>query len=116
MNKELIYAALSLLFIASIAYGSYTWGQRNQGSKQVEEAQVLIEQKVKEVDNAYLLAIEQKDKAIHSRELQIVKLKKDYQDLMLRIRAKAGQADSVNEPQTDMEIRQRLEALGHKPR
>lgn len=116
LNKELVYACLALIFIASMAYGAYAWGQRNQRSKQVEEAQAQIDKKVEELDAAYQLAIGQKDKAIHTREIQIAKLRKDYQDLLVKIKAKAEQAHNIKTPETDEEMKQRLGAMGYKPR
>lgn len=115
-GRTMILIGIALAVIAIIIYAGFSWGQSRERQKHIAEVKAQIEQKVKEIDADYQAKLAEKDRAIAARELLIAKYKKDYLDIIARLKSKAAEADAVRQPQSAGETKERFGKLGYSPR
>ena len=114
MRDKIVEAAIILALIAAVGYGAYTYSERNAKIAALKDAEAQIERTVKELDTAYLLKIDQQDKALRSLESQVKVYKTEREGIRLRTTALDKQREAIHKPVNDAELRQGLEALGYK--
>lgn len=115
MNATIKFICVALL-IMGVGLSIYTYIERNTKIAALKAAEAQIERTVKELDTAYLLKIEQQDKAIRSLEAQIKVYKSEREGIRKRMTAIDKQREAIQKPANDAELRQGLEVLGYKTR
>lgn len=115
-GRAMILAGIELAVIAIVIYAGYSWGQGRERMKHIAEVKAQIEQKVKAIDTDYQAKLAEKDRAIAARELLIAKYKKDYLDIITRLKSKAAEAEAVRQPQSAGESKERFGKLGYPPK
>lgn len=116
-SKLIIIGGIAILMLASIiTYAGYSWGYRNAENSHLDDEKSTIEAAIRKVETEYQAKMVEKDKVIAARDAQISRLRKDYQNIIERLKGKAAEAKAVTPPVNDIDAKQRLEALGYKPK
>lgn len=118
LNSRMIaIEGITLLVVTGlILYAGYAWGHRSAERNHLEEQGKKIEIAIKKVETEYQAKMIEKDKVIAARDMQINNLKRDYKDIITRLRSKAAESASILPPMSEAETLKRLEGLGYKAR